>query len=174
MICDHCGQREATVHYSQIINGEKAEAHICEKCAREEVHLNFNIEPGFSVQDALAGLFAQFGPEGGYGGSSVTIHEQSKCDVCGLTFDDFRRNGRLGCGRCYEEFEERLNPILRRIHGSSTHTGKVPERTAGLVHLKRKIEVLKDKLKNAIDKEEYEKAAEYRDEIKNIREKMEK
>jgi protein arginine kinase activator len=93
---------------------------------------------------------------------------QTKCEVCGLTFDDFRQKGEFGCSDCYVTFREELKPILRRIQGDVIHKGKVPKRAGGTLSIKREIEKLRDNLKELVAKEEYEKAAKVRDEIKKL------
>ncbi len=88
------------------------------------------------------------------------------CPRCGLTYGEFRRVGRLGCGTCYATFEAQLLPLLRRIHGSAEHTGCVPSEISG-DHLRRKeIARLKSELARAVAAEDYELAAELRDTIR--------
>ena len=58
--------------------------------------------------------------------------------------------------------------MIRRLQGSVEHNGKVPDRVARTASTNRKIEKLKELLNKAIEREEYEKAAELRDEIKSL------
>jgi protein arginine kinase activator len=93
-----------------------------------------------------------------------------------MTYEKFTKTGRLGCSHCYEIFSDRLLPIIKRLHGSTRHTGKVfgqkhKEKSASP---KEQIENLKKMLETAIKSEEYEKAAEYRDKIKKIQSNMPK
>ncbi len=86
-----------------------------------------------------------------------------------MTFDQFIKVGRFGCSHCYETFKNELNPILKRVHsGNVEHHGKVPERMGGTIHIKRKILQLKSELQRLISEEEFEKAAETRDEIRSL------
>ncbi|MFA5881294.1 MAG: UvrB/UvrC motif-containing protein, partial [Eubacteriales bacterium] len=78
----------------------------------------------------------------------------------------------LGCPTCYDVFENKLDPVLRRIHGNPRHTGKIPKRTGGTIELRREIEELKRELQAAITSEEYEKAAEVRDKIRGLENKL--
>jgi protein arginine kinase activator len=168
MLCDECKSKEATVHIKKIINGQKEEMHLCEECAKAKSDFEL-FKPSFSVQDLLAGFFQQLEP--GVRGETPpgTVQGISeKCSVCGLSLEDFRRTGRLGCGRCYEQFEEQLNPILRRLHGSTRHTGKIPSKSKGVARLRRKKEELRRELQEVIAAEEYERAAQLRDEIRRI------
>jgi len=86
-----------------------------------------------------------------------------------MTFPQFLKVGRFGCSHCYEAFKEQLKPVLRRLHsGNWTHNGKIPKRIGGGIHLRKQIEELKSILKDSINNEEFEKAAEIRDEIRNL------
>jgi protein arginine kinase activator len=170
MICQSCNQREANVHITKIINGVKTEMHLCDECAKKQdvnVGSAFNFSSPMSFQNILDGFFEIMG------GVPKQI-ESIECPVCHMTIDDFRKTGRLGCGNCYKTFEEDVNPLIRRIHGNIQHTGKVPSRTGGELKIKRDIDVLRDNLKTAINNEEYEKAADIRDMIKELELKLKK
>ncbi|MGE5573495.1 MAG: UvrB/UvrC motif-containing protein [Bacteroidota bacterium] len=165
MMCDECGKRPANVHLTKIINGVKSESHLCEQCAREKGELDFFSEPKFSFPSLLAGLLQHdpgfmTGPTGLPGG--VT----SRCHSCGLDFSDFRNTGFLGCPDCYDELRPRLEPLLRRIHGSTRHTGRVPGRVGAVTGKRREIEKLRAELARLVAKEQYEEAAKVRDRIR--------
>ena len=165
MMCDKCKIRPATVHYTQIINGVKTEMNLCQQCAAEEGILGsevFSTFAPFSVQNLLSGLM-DFLP-----GIKKVEDEQLKCEYCGMTYEEFKEKGRLGCSHCYDSFKEELNPLMRRIHGSFEHRGKIPKKAGGALRVKREIEELKEELEKAIKEERYERAAEIRDKIKEI------
>lgn len=160
MLCQNCNERNATVHLTRIINGEKTEVYLCEQCAREKGELNFVSEP-FSLHNFLAGIFSpDFHP-----GRNVVQESQHHCGTCSMSFNEFGKSGRFGCSECYDAFEPRLSQMLRRIHGSDQHTGKVPERTGQFIKQKNELKELRNQLQLAIAREEFEKAAELRDEI---------
>ncbi|QPC48007.1 UvrB/UvrC motif-containing protein [Mangrovibacillus cuniculi] len=175
MECQRCHAREAALHVTQVVNGEKREMHLCEKCAQEQGDMSMFSSSDFSLQHILAGLFS---PE------SYVIPNQSKpttslekqvvsCPRCGMTLQKFSKVGKVGCGECYETFEEHLKPALRRLHGGSIeHLGKVPVRAGENIHRKRHIISLKEKLKDLIHQEEFEEAAKVRDEIRLLQEQM--
>ena len=83
-----------------------------------------------------------------------------------MTYNDFKRTGKIGCSVCYKTFAARLEPFLRRIHGYSSHIGKIPRRAGGTLGLKQEIAALRQKIKEYINEEEYEQAAVLRDRIK--------
>lgn len=175
MICQECHQRPATLYFTKIVNGEKAEFHLCENCAQEKGELfMFNNSSAFSINNLLAGLFKM----------QPSLQQQSQadpfaqpeilqCDRCSMTFQQFVKAGRFGCSHCYATFEELLIPIYKRLHsGNSVHKGKIPKRIGGTIHIKKNIENLKEQLKDLIAKEEFEKAAVIRDEIRLLDRKL--
>ncbi len=159
MVCDLCNKNVATVHLTEIINDQMRELHLCEGCAREK---GAEMEQHFGLQDMLAGL-ADMGEELG-----EETGDQLTCDVCGMTYRDFRKIGRLGCPACYDTFKKKLTTVLRRIHGSTRHVGKIPARTNQDVSDKLRIQELKRKLQRSVEMEEFEEAARIRDEIRRL------
>lgn len=169
MMCERCQKRPATVHYTQIINGQKTEMHLCEECARETGQLNF--EPFtlpfgsfFSIDNLLSGLMD-------YTADDYMI-QSVKCSFCNSTYEDFKKTGRLGCARCYNVFRDRLMPLVRKIHGHNLHKGKVPKRAGGNLRIERQIERLREQLNDAVRREAYEEAARLRDQIKELEKKL--
>lgn len=174
MSCQECNQRPATLHFTKVVNGEKAEFHLCEKCAQEKGEMfMLGSGSGFSINNLLAGLL---NIQPSFQGSGQDPFQQEKvlqCEQCSLTFQQFIKVGRFGCASCYETFKDQLNPILRRLHsGNSSHSGKIPARIGGTIHLRRNIDDLKNHLKEMISKEEFERAAELRDEIRNLEKQL--
>jgi protein arginine kinase activator len=91
-----------------------------------------------------------------------------QCPRCGLLYSSFKETGRLGCSECYSAFQFQLRPLLRRIHGDTRHRGKAPARGAGVVTSTRQIQRLHDDLQRAVEREDFEKAASLRDEIRRL------
>ncbi len=158
MLCDICGKNEATVHLTEIINEQMTKLHLCEECAKQK---GTEMEEHFGLADLLAGLANL--------DTSVepAKDKKVKCSACGMTYTDFKKIGRLGCGQCYESFKTYLAPLLKRIHGSDIHVGKGPGKKGKKIKAKKTdVEQLKKRLKRAIELEEFEEAAQLRDEIK--------
>ena len=171
MLCERCGQREAT-HHDLVVNGSEVhETHLCEECARE---IGVSASPTASVNEWLTN-FVLSPPTAKPGRPESVL----RCGHCGLTFTQFKKTGLMGCSGCYEAFESRLVPLLERAHeGASQHVGKVPRRAlssnrlrdeAGAevmvdVHARAgRIESLRRELAEAVKAEAYEKAANIRD-----------
>lgn len=176
MTCEECGKRSATLHLTKIVNGEKTEYHICEACAKEKGDFmnGFN---NFSIHNLLSGLlnFDPMNKNNIAGQSSSQTAPQAKpqrCETCGLTYTQFSKSGRFGCSDCYQAFGTRLDPLFRRIHGNTSHYGKVPERTGGQIKIRKELDQLKSSLQQFIATEEFEKAVEIRDRIRALEQKI--
>jgi protein arginine kinase activator len=158
MPCQICGKALATVHLTEIENNTTTELHVCEKCAAEK---------GYHVQDAkgkisLVDQFLQLAAGAG------AEEAQVRCRRCGLSFSEFRRVGRLGCSECYISFQAQLLPILRKVHGGGAHVGKSPARDEDRLKRRRVLERLQEDLERAVRREEYERAAEIRDRLREV------
>lgn len=185
MRCENCGNNEANVRYTQIINGVKKEMHLCEECSRE---LGIGTSLGFDMNIDIPSFFGGFFDEYNTLNLLPTFgnvrHEQ--CRACGMTYDEFSRTGKFGCISCYDTFSDRLDPILKSIQGNNRHIGRKAKRNASnaFENLDKekdkskketkendKISELKNKLKLAINDERYEDAAKLRDEINELEKK---
>jgi protein arginine kinase activator len=161
MQCDHCGERPAAIHLTQIVNNSVTQVHLCEVCAAEKgVHTSASIAK-FPLSDFLASL-----------GKATTKTEAgpdaaTPCSFCGATLADFRETGRLGCPHCYATFEVHLRDLLRRLHGSSQHVGEIylPQGTRAQEATRTLVD-LRDQLRRAVEAENFELAAELRDRIR--------
>jgi protein arginine kinase activator len=161
MLCQRCGKKEATVHLTKIINGEKTELYLCEDCAKETGQIPFEGSDSFSFNNLLSGILNP-------GMGSLREDNILRCDNCGMTYKEFTEKGLFGCSHCYDTFKIKLEPLLKRIHGSSEHNGKVPKRRGGDLRIKREIDKLRKELQLAVNEEKFERAAELRDSIHNL------
>ncbi|MFA5116132.1 MAG: UvrB/UvrC motif-containing protein [Candidatus Omnitrophota bacterium] len=164
MLCDLCGKNQATVHLTEIVDEQMTELHLCEECARQK---SVQMEQQFGLADLLAGL-AELG---GKTAEEKEVSDKIKCPSCGLTYDDFKKIGRLGCSECYTSFKKYLLPLLKKIHGSARHLGKIPRVKAAAINSApgaSELEELRHKLQVAIGREEFEEAAFIRDQIKEM------
>ncbi|MFA5059636.1 MAG: UvrB/UvrC motif-containing protein [Candidatus Omnitrophota bacterium] len=166
MQCDICAKKKATVHLTEIVDEQMSELHLCEDCAREK---SVQMEQQFGLADLLAGL-------SDFSGNQPTKDSAEKvkvkCANCGLSYDDFRKMGRLGCSDCYVSFREYLGALLKKIHGAAQHRGKIPARALSGVKTKTlNLKELKDQLQLAIQNENFEEAAYLRDKIREFEKK---
>ncbi|MDD5005262.1 MAG: UvrB/UvrC motif-containing protein [Candidatus Omnitrophica bacterium] len=176
MLCDVCGKNQATVHLTEIVDEQMTELHLCEECARQK---SSQMEQQFGLADLLAGL-VDFGKHA-EGQELAKI----RCPSCNLSYEDFKKIGRLGCSNCYTTFIRYLTPLLKRIHGTTVHTGKFPKGVsapAPEVALKKpeaaakpktELSELKNKLQEAVRTENFEEAARLRDKVKELEKKAE-
>lgn len=167
MLCQECNERPATVHLKKVINDQKTQLYLCEKCALEKGEFGLGGET-FSFHNLIAGIL-NLSSEG-----EVVNHSypgESICPSCGLDFREFSQQGLFGCSDCYDQFEEHLDSLLRRIHGSSYHKGKIPLRSGGEIRLRQEIAELRQRLQKAVEQEAFEDAAVFRDKIKDLEKK---
>ena len=161
MLCDNCSSADAVIHLTQIVNNQMSVCHLCEKCAAAK-GLEANDPPtNFPLTDFLAQMGGEEEPE--------STSEAGRCGFCGLAFSDFRDTGRLGCPHCWATFEAHLRGLLRRIHGGTSHVGKVylpPDPTVS--EREKRLEGLRRRLQRAVESEDFERAAELRDEIRAL------
>lgn len=188
MKCDQC-DLEATVHEVTIRGGVKVERHLCQSCAASA-----GIAPGEPLNPAdVLKLAVEASNMATFTGIPGTVPgpqpvgkraKQVGCSHCGMTWDEFKSGGMLGCSRCYDEFESKLIPLIERAHeGASQHVGKAPARSVGKTESGRarelaalveeraqRVAAMRRLLEEAIKGEQYERAAQLRDELRRLNE----
>jgi protein arginine kinase activator len=154
MKCHHCDS-QATVHLTQIINGQMHKMDLCETCAQEKGVTNpDNLSIGNLLDDHQT--------------SSDPSVASMTCESCGTTHQDFKKGGRLGCEACYHVFRPVLEPLLDGMHAGINHLGKIPSRSVQKKEVEDTEEVLRKALQKAVEEENYEKAAELRDRLRKL------
>lgn len=124
MLCDYCGKNEANIRYSENINGQKREMHLCEECSKK---LGIMDKMDFHMTTDFPSFFGSFLENFGELEDMPLFNElkQSVCSNCNTSFDDIINTGKLGCPECYDVFSDRLDPILKRIQGANRHVGRI-------------------------------------------------
>jgi protein arginine kinase activator len=162
MVCCICKEKDAKVHLTQIIGDKVQKVDLCDECAKKK---GVDDNTGASLADLLLGL-----------GASQEMAQASgpeiKCPHCGFTQADFKKAGRLGCSECYVTFAEGLEGLLKTMHKGTKHIGKVPQSLQQTRDLSDRLKNLQKKLDKAVADEDFEQAAQVRDEIKTTREKL--
>jgi protein arginine kinase activator len=175
MKCQNCDDAEATIHFKEVVDGDLREIHLCEACAAEKgFHLVLE-QNKLSIATQFIWMAENLYPE-----SSAKVGAV-RCAECGLRYSQFTRTGRLGCPECYRAFDAQLQQILRRVHGATRHKGGSPRRARATTATalrpekpstdqvaKKKLESLKQELNRAVEREDFEKAAGLRDEIRRL------
>lgn len=170
MKCQICGEREATTHITKIVNGKKMELHLCSQCAQSSPEYNeMKLGMNFGISDFLTGMLS-----GGKKKTAIAEEAADVCPNCNMTYAEFLKRGKLGCGDCYTAFKNRLRRPIRQIHGKCEHIGKMPKRNADTMLLDKQIASLEAELNAAVLKQEFETAAQLRDKIKEIKEQGKK
>ena len=189
MLCQKCNKKVATVFISTIVNGKNTQMYLCTDCAKElQDNMNPDIKIPFSINDILTNMelnedtinewLDEFKEMENKGQAEELMqhenpgilqndnqHEDITCNFCNTSFNEYKKTGKLGCGKCYSTFRKQLKPIIEGIYGYSEHIGKFPKNESKDTEIVRTVEQLKEKLNMAIQEEEYEQAAKLRDEI---------
>jgi len=160
MQCQICKNRDATIHLTEIADGVRSEMHICEQCAAEQ---GIAVKSHIPINDLLSSLLAAQPSDDELGDPA---EQQATCPTCGFTLDQFRKEGVLGCPNDYEVFARSLQPLIEKAHCAQIgHCGKIPSKTS--LDTKKQMELLnlRQRLDAAVQNEDYELAAQLRDEI---------
>jgi protein arginine kinase activator len=163
MKCQHC-DKTATFHITELTNSDgPAILHLCEEHARDFFNQEGSSHPATALNKMLSKQLKleKISEE-------LSAVDKKQCPMCGITFAEFRKGGRLGCPYDYVAFQEDLEPLLVNIHGAASHMGKSPQNQAGTPERQFRLKQLKDEMKEAIDQEQYELAGKLRDRIASI------
>lgn len=160
MVCDVCKEGDAVVQLTQIEGTGVRLLHLCERCAAERGVETSSTGAKPQISDFLQSVHQAM---------QATQGDAARCAFCSATFRDFRTTGRLGCAHCYDAFEKSMRDLLRRVHGSSQHVGRryEPPHSAEVPDGGTANE-LRDRLKRAIEAEQFELAADIRDRLREM------
>ena len=175
MLCENCGKKDANVKYTEIINGNKKEMHLCEECSKKlgVDELDFSM-PSLDFASFFGDLLTDYEESDFF--PNFIKEKDLTCEKCGMTFNEFTNIGKFGCNECYNIFSNKIDAILKNIHGNNKHIGRIGKLGEGnktvthidekKVNTNNKVNELKEKLKQLVKEEKYEEAAIIRDEIK--------
>ena len=156
MTCQECGKKRATIHLTDFIDGKPVQMHLCEACYNKKDGL-----PPLTSAKLLAALVGTVVPE-------LQKIANKQCPQCGISYREFWQTFRLGCPNDYEAFQESLDQLLEQIHGATRHIGKIPAGAAQKCAREARAEVLHRELQEVVKKEDFERAAWLRDEIRKL------
>jgi len=155
MKCQACSS-PATVHMTDIVNGQKKELHLCQSCAEQQQLIK---EQELNLPAILQTLIGQ------HVGQPTDELARLTCPACGIKYMEFRAEGRLGCPHDYEVFRLGLEPLLQRIHRAGRHVGKSPRHRGRNAAWHAEVVELRRRLRQAVEEERYEEAARLRDQL---------
>ncbi|RZT00961.1 UvrB/UvrC motif-containing protein [Cuneatibacter caecimuris] len=177
MLCERCGKREATIVLTEVAGGIKTEHKLCSQCA-SELELGQLFESEFPFGKLLSGIL---GLTGSAEGQTEEAMEQVVCPTCGTSYGEFVRGSQFGCADCYNTFGVLMQNNIKKLQGNDAHVGKHPRcqenpgrdfvtgNESGETDPAERLRILKSKLQEALNTENYEDAARYRDEIRALK-----
>ncbi|MDR0314539.1 MAG: UvrB/UvrC motif-containing protein [Oscillospiraceae bacterium] len=162
MVCQNCGKKEATTHIKRVVNGNETKLNLCADCAESMGYGDLFSGFGFNMSNIFSNFFYDIPL------AVLPISKTVVCEKCKSTFDEIIKSGMMGCPECYDVFSDRLIPSIQRIHGKAVYAGKsaVSVNTDDSKTNIDKIESLKKELEDAVQEQNFERAATLRDEIK--------
>ena len=159
--CKNCN-KEKTIFFTQIVDGKIKKFDLCADCPYAQA---VNDPAGFGLAEQLTAAGVQMDEQQtGDGGKT--------CPNCGFSMADFKKTGRLGCSECYEVFHDALTGVLKPMHRGLKHVGRVPAHLEEELNLASRISELRGNLEKAVESEDYEQAAELRDQLRDCEERM--
>lgn len=179
MLCQKCHMKTATVFISSMINGQETKMYLCNDCANDYPLFNLNFQDPFSIKDIMDKLNID---------ENTLVNEEDNkllamddasiykdeeeiiCPNCYSTYEEYQETGKFGCSKCYESFENKLSHIFKNRYGYEEYIGKIPKSANSEKYISNEIRILKEDLNRAVELEEYEKAADIRDKIKELQE----
>ena len=165
--CERCN-KPATVHMTEISGGKPHDVHLCDTCAQEAGYVQQTHIP-------INELLSQFMKTQ----AQVSDTTATRCPDCGMSWQEFKDTGLLGCPRDYELFLNQLGGVIERAQGGANHhTGKLLS-NGGQAKAQRakddpvklrqaELQRLRKELARAVEDESYERAAKLRDQIKTL------
>lgn len=163
MTCEICKSQDASVHLTQVVDGKVKKMHLCEACAAKT---GIDVNGPLSITDILLGMGVPKEAAESVGASEpVSSGPERTCPRCHMRRTDFKKGGRFGCAECYEAFADELPPLLKQMHRSDHHVGKVPVNAGRKIRAVLDLSTLQTRLKKAVAAEKFEEAAALRDEI---------
>lgn len=173
MQCQLCNTNTATIHLTEITNGQRVETHLCQDCAQKQ---GLAVKNQIPLNELLSTLLAaQPETQAAQGGPFGTAAEEQddpklSCPKCGMTMEQFRKDSQLGCPDDYEIFADALNPIIKKVQGgNSAHRGKIPADAPTDTKVQAELADLGARLEVAVKAEDYETAAKLRDQIEHLK-----
>ena len=171
MLCEKCKKRTATVFYNENFNGKQRSYSLCGECAAK-LREKGDLQDVTSMLGSFADPFCDLRDDffGGFFGMPIQKVSASanKCPVCGYTYADVLKDGRVGCAECYHAFGGELSLTIRAIQGAGEHNGMVPSRYRARKEREEQLKKLRRSMQEAIQAEDFERAAEIRDDIRKM------
>lgn len=165
MKCDVCGIRDAILFVQRISNSASVELHLCSECAKQRGVTGLEKDAEEKVEKKLE---ISLGPllAGLLSADALLNAQKYVCPGCNQNLADLRKYKTIGCSECYTFFRSEIISLLRKEDIELSYTGELPKK---LIHFRSRLTdrtSLQTKLQKAIESEDYESAALYRDRLK--------
>ena len=99
MACGYCGKNQAVKTYEEIKNGKKQVEYYCLDCYQRLFLYTDEAEGDLSL---------------------------ASCPYCGTSLAEVKKSKLVGCAKCYQMMNGGVLPMIRKMQGERTHSGKTP------------------------------------------------
>ena len=171
MVCERCNKKKVTVFYRESIGGRERAFRLCGECADA-------LEEAGELEDVSASVAGFMAPRflsderrfllPFHGAAAGDTQAEAVCSACGIAFREVAAAGQVGCAACYARFGGELERAIRSAHGRAEHAGRVSAGYRARQELEARLAGLKNQLKDAVSREDFESAAELRDHIRAL------
>ena len=90
------------------------------------------------------------------------------CPVCGISVNEIKMTRKAGCPECYSIFKNEVGEVFKKIGVLPPYKGTLPKRLKNFRSVLTDRIVIQGKLEESLKREDYEKAAVYRDYLKAL------
>ena len=157
MKCDMCKENDAVIFVRQVSNSSIKELYLCASCAEKKGIKENNSKGDFNLSGLLGNLL-----------DNKNNEKNKVCPACGRKFLHIQKEKSVGCSECYNVFKNEIIEILKGFGVTKSYSGSLPNRLENFKSTLTDRAILQQKLQNAIQEENYEKAAIYRDKLKML------
>ena len=164
MLCEECKVNEATYTLSVMMGDEVTTRHLCGDCM---ARMNMSLSTG-NIKNLLSSILSAITGNDTPDSAPAQPQQEVVCPRCRTTLSQFTKSGHLGCPGCYEAFREQLQPMLLQIHGRVQHAGRQPLCTADAQRTRSRQEELTRLMEQAVALEDFETAAQLRDQLRAL------
>ena len=169
MLCEKCKIKKAVVFYTEL---DRTRHSLCNVCATE---IKSGVCNYIGIADSeekkyspISYLYELAHSENLMYYCKEDLDSPSVCDECKISIGDVLRRGYLNCPECYTAFDGCQQTNCYGDAEYQTSSAQMPRRYSQKLLREQRINMLRTNLRSAVDSENFELAAQIRDEIKRM------
>lgn len=174
--CQLCASTNGTIHLTRLDgDGARTELHLCRACA---TRLEFTPEQPPDIEGIAAAIAtaqqssSETSSDSSAATATVSVTPGAACPNCGLEFTAYVQSNLFGCPECYQAFAQQVDELARAYHGTTAHAGRLPRPAGGDATRAQRAaarQALELALNEAVQREQFERAAQLRDQLAQLK-----